>query len=54
MKENDTINIIEWPEILKSRNIKNVKFDFSYSENFEKRSLIISSNYSNKIIDEFK
>ena len=52
--ENDTINIIEWPEILKSHKIKNIKFDFSYSKNFEKRSLIISSNYSNKIIDEFK
>ena len=53
-EENHTINIIEWPEILKSHKIKNIKFDFSYSENFEKRSLIISSNYSNKIIDEFK
>ena len=53
-EEKDAINIIEWPEILKSYNIKYLKFDFSYSENFQNRSLIISSNYKNKIIDEFK
>ena len=53
-EETKAINIIEWPEILKSYNIKNIKFDFSYSENFEKRSLRISSNYNNKIVDEFK
>ncbi len=53
-EEKNAINIIEWPEILKSYNIKNIKFDFSYSENFEKRSLRISSNYNNKIVDEFK
>ena len=53
-EEKNVINIIEWPEILKSYNIKNIKFDFSYSENFEKRSLRISSNYNNKIVDEFK
>ncbi len=53
-EEKDAINIIEWPEILKSYNIKYLKFDFSYSENFQNRSLIISSNYKNKIIDEFR
>ena len=53
-EEKDAINIIEWPEILKSYKIKIIKFDFSYSENFENRSLIISSNYNNKIVDEFK
>ena len=53
-EEKDDINIIEWPAILKSYKIKIIKFDFSYSENFENRSLIISSNYNNKIVDEFK
>ena len=52
--EKDAINIIEWPEILESYNIKFLKFVFSYSENFENRNLLISSNYKNKIIDEFK
>ena len=53
-EEKNSINIIEWPEILKSYNIKFVKLDFSYSNDFKNRSLIISSNYSNNIIDEFK
>ena len=53
-EEKDAINIIEWPEILKSKDIKYLKFEFSYSENFQNRNLIISSNYKNKIIDEFK
>ena len=53
-EEKDAINIIEWPEILKSNDIKYLKFEFSYSENFQNRNLIISSNYKNKIIDEFK
>ena len=53
-EENDSISIIEWPEILNSYNIKYIKFEFSYSKNFQNRNLIISSNYKNKIIDEFK
>ena len=53
-EDKGAINVIEWPEILKSYNIKCIKFDFSYSDDFENRNLIISSNYSNKIIDEFK
>ena len=53
-EEKDAINIIEWPEILKSYNLKVIKFDFSYSGNFENRNLIISSNYNNKIVNEFK
>ena len=53
-EEKKAINIIEWPEILNSYKIKSIKFDFSYSENFEKRNLRISSNYRNKIVDEFK
>ena len=53
-EDKDAINIIEWPEILSSHNINYLKFEFSYSDNFQKRYLVISSNYNNKIIDEFK
>jgi len=53
-EDKGAINVIEWPEILKSYKIKCIKFDFSYSNDFKNRNLIISSNYSNKIIDEFK
>ena len=53
-EEKDAINIIEWPEILNSYNVKSIHFNFSYSDNFKNRSLIISSNYSNEIVDEFK
>ncbi len=52
--EKDAINIIEWPEILISSNVKYIKFDFTYSKDFKNRNLIISSNYNNKINDEFK
>ena len=53
-EEKNAINIIEWPEMLVSYEIKIIKFNFSYSENFENRNLIISSNYKNKIVDGFK
>ena len=53
-EDKDAINIIEWPEILSSHNINYLKFEFSYSDNFQKRYLVMSSNYNNKIIDEFK
>ena len=52
-EEKEAINIIEWPEILKLTGIKYIKFDFSYSNNFRNRNLIISTNYNNKIINEF-
>ena len=53
-EEKESISIIEWPEVLKLTDIKYIKFDFSYSDNFKNRNLIISANYTNKIIDEFK
>ena len=53
-EEKDAINIIEWPEMLESYKLKIIKFNFSYSKNFENRNLIISSNYKNKIVDGFK
>ena len=53
-EEKEAINIIEWPEILKLTGIKYIKFDFSYSDNFRSRNLVISANYKNKIINEFR
>ena len=53
-EEKEAINIIEWPEILKLTDIKYIKFDFSYSNNFRNRNLIISTNYTNKIVNEFR
>ena len=53
-EEKEAISIIEWPEILKLADIKYIKFDFSYFDNFRNRNLIISANYTNKIINEFK
>ena len=53
-EEKEAINVIEWPEILKLADIKYIKFDFSYFDNFRNRNLIISANYTNKIINEFK
>ena len=53
-EEKEAINIIEWPEIINLNNIKYIKLYFSYSEDYKNRNLIISTNYKNKIIDEFK
>ncbi len=50
----DALKIIEWPEILESIKVNKIKFHFSYSNDFKNRSLIISTNYKNKLVDEFK
>ena len=53
-EEEESIKIIEWPEILEPIKINKIEFHFSYSNDFKNRSLIISTNYKNQIIDEFK
>ena len=53
-EDKGAINVIEWPEILKSYKIKSINLNFSYSKDFEKRYLIVSTNYKNKIINEFQ
>ena len=53
-EEKNDINIIEWPEMLQSFQIKFIKFEFTYSVDFNNRNLLISSNYNNKIVNEFK
>jgi len=53
-EDTDAIKIIEWPELLDSIQINKIDFHFSYSNDFKNRNLIISTNYKNNIIDEFK
>ena len=53
-EEKEAITIIEWPEIIKLKKIKHLKFNFSFSDNYKNRNLVISSNYKNKIVDEFR
>ena len=48
------IILVEWPEIIKEKPKKIIELIFNYEENLSKRSLIISSNYKKKIINEFK
>ena len=53
-EDEEAVKIIEWPEILEPIKINKIEFHFSYSNNFKNRNLIISTNYKNQIIDEFK
>jgi Predicted ATPase or kinase len=53
-EEEESVKIIEWPEILEPIKINKIEFHFSYSNDFKNRNLIISTNYKNQIIDEFK
>ena len=53
-EDKEAVKIIEWPEILETLKINKIQFHFSYSQDFKNRNLLISSNYKNKIVDEFK
>ena len=53
-EDEEAIKIIEWPEILEPIKINKIEFHFSYSNNYKNRNLIISTNYKNQIINEFK
>ncbi len=53
-EEEESVKIIEWPEILEPIKINKIEFHFSYSNDFKNRNLIISTNYKNQIIDEFE
>ena len=53
-EDEDAIQIIDWPVILEPIKINKLEFHFSYSNDFKNRNLLISTNYKNKIIDEFK
>ena len=53
-EEEESVKIIEWPEILEPIKINKIEFHFSYSNDFKNRNLTISSNYKSQIVDEFK
>ena len=53
-EDKEAVKIIEWPEILEPIKINKIEFHFSYSNDFKNRNLIISTNYKNQIINEFK
>ena len=53
-EDRDALKIIEWPEMLKSIKINKIELHFSYSNDFKNRNLKITTNYKNKILNEFK
>ncbi len=53
-EDRDALKIIEWPEMLKSIKINKIELHFSYSSDFKNRNLKITTNYKNKILNEFK
>ena len=52
--QQDSITLIEWPEIIKEKPKNIIELNFNYEENLNKRHLIISSNYKKEIFNEFK
>ena len=49
------ITLIEWPEIIKNHNIKNIVYlNFDYDEDYKSRYLTILSNIKINYLDEFK
>ena len=54
--ENDknTILFVEWPKIIEKKPQKIIELYFNYEENLNKRSLIISTDYKKKLINEFR
>ena len=53
-EDEEAIKIIEWPEILEPIKINKIEIHFSYSNDYKNRNLIISTNYKNKVVNEFK
>ena len=52
--EKNAILFIEWPEIIAKKPKNVIELYFIYEENFNKRSLIIFSDYKKDLIDEFR
>jgi tRNA threonylcarbamoyladenosine biosynthesis protein TsaE len=48
------ITFVEWPEVIEEKPEKRTDLLFNYEDNLTKRSLIISSTYKKKLMDEFK
>jgi len=49
----DVATLIEWPEIIKEKPHNRVELLFNYEENFNKRNLIIFSDFKKEMIYEF-
>ena len=52
--QEDSITLVEWPEIIKKKPKNIIELTFNYEENLNKRSLVISSSYKKEIFNEFK
>tara|TARA_Y100001970_G_scaffold111721_1_gene139415 strand:- start:259 stop:738 length:480 start_codon:yes stop_codon:yes gene_type:complete len=51
--KDNCISFVEWPEIIKKKPDNRIELYFEYKENFNKRSLEISTKYKKEIINEF-
>jgi len=52
--QKDSLIFIEWPEIIKEKPKNRIELRFNYEENFNKRSLVIGSDFKKEIIHEYK
>ena len=50
----DVLTFVEWPEIIKEKPNNRVELFFNYEENFNKRNLIIFSDFKKQMIYDFK
>ena len=48
------ILVIEWPELIKNKPKNLIELFFSYEQDYNKRSLVISADSRKEIFDEFK
>ena len=53
-EQEDSIIFVEWPELIKPKPKKRIELFFNYEKNFNKRSLIIYSDFKKEVIDEYK
>ena len=53
-EQEDSIMFVEWPELIKPKPKKRIELVFNYEKNFNKRSLIIYSDFKKEVINEYK
>ena len=53
-EQNNSIILIEWPELVIKKNYKLINLKFKYEQNLKKRTLVIKSNKNKKLINDFK
>ena len=49
-----SITLIEWPELIKNKPKNLIELFFSYEQDYNKRSLVISADSRKEIFDKFK